>query len=119
LSTSQDSSKPSVLILTPVKDATSHIETYLRLLERLSYPRELLSLGMLESDSTDGTFANLERRRTRLEDRFSRVTLCKRDFGFRMPSTVARWADGYQRQRRTVLARSRNHLLMQALEDES
>jgi len=119
LSTSQDTSKPSVLILTPVKDAASHIETYLTCLERLSYPRELLSLGMLESDSTDGTFADLESRKARLHDRFSRVTLCKRDFGFRMPGTVARWADAYQRQRRTVLARSRNHLLMRALEDEA
>jgi hypothetical protein len=119
LTTSQDTGSRQVLILTPVKDATSHIETYLKGLERLSYPRELLSLGMLEGDSTDGTFALLCGLQARLEQRFSRVTLCKRDFGFRMPATVARWADAYQLQRRAVLARSRNHLLMRALDDES
>lgn len=119
MSTSQDISKPSVLILTPVKDAAAHVETYLTGLERLSYPRERLSLGMLESDSKDATFADLEIRKARLHERFSQVTLCKRDFGFRMPGGVARWADAYQRQRRTVLARSRNHLLMRALDDEN
>jgi hypothetical protein len=119
LTKTQDTGGPPVLILTPVKDATSHIETYLKGLERLTYPRELLSLGMLEGDSTDGTFALLCGLRARLEQRFSRVTLCKRDFGFKMPASVARWADAYQLQRRAVLARSRNHLLMRALDDES
>ena len=116
---SQDTGVPPVLVLTPVKDATPHAETYLRGIEHLSYPREALSLGILESDSTDGTFAHFDGLKERLERRFSRVTLCKRDFGFRMPGTVARWADAYQLRRRTILARSRNHLLMRALDDES
>lgn len=107
------------MVLTPAKEAKPHIETYLRGLERLSYPAELLSIGILESDSSDGTFEHLQYHRQRLERRFRRVTVCKRDFGFRMPSGVARWSDAYQLTRRAVLARSRNHLLMRALGEEN
>lgn len=110
--------KPSVLILTPVKDAKSHLASYVAGLERLSYPRRLLSLGLLESDSADGTFGLLGELKERLERRFNRVSLDKHDFGFRMPPGVPRWAPAYQLSRRAVLARSRNRLLMQALGDE-
>jgi hypothetical protein len=109
---------PRVLVLTPMKDAERHLATYLAGLERLSYPRALFSLGLLESDSRDETFARLDQLRSRLEQRFIRVSMWKKDFGFRMPPGVPRWAPAYQRQRRAVLARSRNHLLMRALEDE-
>ncbi len=111
--------EPSVLVLTPVKDAEPHLATYIAGFERLTYPRQSLSLGILESDSADGTFDLLGRLRERLEPRFSRVSFWKRDFGFRMPAGVSRWAPAYQLQRRAVLARSRNHLLMRALENES
>lgn len=117
MDTGPDANLPSVLILTPVKDATPFLETYLSGLEGLSYPRERLSLGMLEGDSVDDTFQEIERLKPRLELRFDRVTLRKRDFGFKMPSGVVRWAPAYQLQRRAVLARSRNHLLMHALGD--
>jgi hypothetical protein len=43
------------VILTPVKNAVAHLDRYFELLERLTYPHELLSLGMLESDSSDDT----------------------------------------------------------------
>ena len=45
-----------VLILTPAKDAARHVETYLRGLYSLTYPRRLLSLAVLEGDSADGTY---------------------------------------------------------------
>lgn len=111
--------EPSVLVLTPVKDAEPHLAAYVAGLERLTYPKRSLSLGILESDSVDATFDRLKRLRERFEGRFSRVSLWRRDFGFRMPSGVPRWASAYQLQRRAILARSRNHLLMRTLEDES
>ena len=49
-------SQPSVLILTPVKNAALHLSRYFALLDRLTYPAQLISLGLLESDSTDGTY---------------------------------------------------------------
>ncbi len=107
-----------VLILTPVKQAVQHLPTYFAALERLSYPRGRLSLGLLDSDSTDDTFDALVVRRPELDARFRRFTLLKRDFGFRMPPHVPRWAPQFQLARRTVLAKSRNHLLIGALADE-
>jgi hypothetical protein len=108
---------PEVLILTPVKNAARHLDRYALNLEKLTYPREKLALGMLESDSRDGTYDALLALRPRLEERFSRVGLWKRDYGFQMPAQVPRWTAAYQLQRRAVLARGRNHLLMRALGD--
>ncbi|MEZ4500776.1 MAG: hypothetical protein R2839_12065 [Thermomicrobiales bacterium] len=47
---------PQVLILTPVKNAATWLEGYFERILALTYPHELLSLGMLESDSRDQTF---------------------------------------------------------------
>jgi hypothetical protein len=107
-----------VLILTPVKDAAGHLSRYFEALNRLSFPAERLSLGWLESDSEDGTFELLAARLPEAEARFRRVTLLRRDFGFRMPPGVPRWAPAWQLARRAVLAKSRNHLLIGALGDE-
>jgi hypothetical protein len=109
---------PRVLILTPVKEAAHHLDRYLAGLERLTYPRPELSLGLLESDSRDGTFALLSARLARLRARFCRVTLLQHHFDFHLPPGVPRWAPPHQLQRRSVLARSRNRLLSGALEDE-
>jgi peptide chain release factor subunit 1 len=46
------------------------------------------------------------------------VGLWKRDFGYTLPPGVPRWQPEIQYERRTVLARSRNHLLFRALTDE-
>ncbi len=107
-----------MLILTPVKQAAQHLDRYCELLERLDYPRDRLSLGLLESDSTDGTFELLHDRLPALRARFARVTLVQRHFGFQIPSGAPRWTPPLQLARRTILAKSRNHLLFAALRDE-
>ena len=107
-----------LLVLTPVKDAVPHMARYVELLEAIHYPRALLSLGLLESDSEDGTFERLLALEPRLAARCRHVHISKRDFGFRIPARVPRWAPSYQLTRRSVLARSRNHLLFRALRDE-
>lgn len=108
----------SVLILTPVKDAAQFLARYFQLLESLTYPHHLLSLGFLESDSVDDTFAELERRTRGLQHEFRRVGLWKRHFGYRIRAGTHRAAGHVQLMRRSVLARSRNHLLFHALDDE-
>jgi hypothetical protein len=108
-----------VLILTPVKDAARWIDQYLDGLSRLTYPSSVISLGLLESDSTDGTHAMLEERLPTLRQRYRRVGLWKRDFAYRLPEHVHRGAPGIQFERRAILARSRNHLLFRALDDET
>lgn len=109
---------PNILILTPVKNAIDHWGKYWSLIERLDWPKERLSLGILESDSTDGTFKMLEAKRGEMEARMARVTLHKRDFNFQMPKGIPRWEPAFQLARRQILARSRNHLLFAALGDE-
>ena len=44
---------PSILILTPVKNAGRHIEGYFRNLRSLGYPKSRISLGLMDSDSDD------------------------------------------------------------------
>ncbi len=109
---------PTILILTPVKNASKHLPRHRELIERLTVPRERLSLGFLESDSSDGTYEALEASRPALEARCRSVTLVKRDYGFKMPPQVPRWAPAYQLIRRANLARARNQLLFRALRDE-
>jgi len=108
-----------VLILTPVKDAADCLEGYCRRLRELTYPHALISLGFLESDSSDSTFQELRRRLPALRAEFRRVGLWKQDFGYRVPAGLPRWAPSIQVERRRVLAKSRNYLLFRALEDEA
>jgi Anp1 protein len=108
----------SVLVLTPVKDARPFVDSYLTGLHRLTYPHDRLSLGVLESDSADDTFAALEARWPELRQRFRRAELWKKDFGYRLSTGTPRWMPHVQLMRRAILARSRNHLLMRALDDE-
>lgn len=108
----------TVLILTPLKDATAHVDGYLANLRRLTYPNKRISLGLLESDSADETYLAFEQRVPDLRTKFRSVGLWKRDFGYRLPTHVHRWAPTVQVMRRAVLARSRNHLLFRALDDQ-
>jgi hypothetical protein len=111
-------SNASVLILTPMKSALRFLDTYFAGLERLSYPHRLLALGILESDSSDGTFDAVKQRLKQACPGFQRKVLFKRDFGFVIPQGVPRYTAVYQAQRRAVLARARNQLLFRALRDE-
>jgi hypothetical protein len=107
-----------VLILTPVKDASPFLDTYFSALDKLTYPRELISLGFLESDSRDDTYERIAKHSAGLSSRYRRVGVWKRDFGFEIPAGTPRWSPLWQLERRAVLARSRNHLLFRALADE-
>lgn len=109
---------PRVLILTPVKDAIKHLPGYVDRLEALTYPRQALSLGILEGDSRDATWDMLSQMQPRLEETCGRLALVRKHFGFQMPPGVPRWERAYQLTRRTVLARARNHLMFRALDDE-
>ncbi len=109
---------PRVLILTPVKSAARHLDRYCSLIERLHWPAERLSVGMLEGDSTDDTPARMADVERRLAARAHRVTMLRKDFGFQIPAGLPRWTPAFQLARRSVIARCRNHLLFGALRDE-
>jgi hypothetical protein len=112
------SSSASVLILTPMKSASRFLDSYFAGLETLSHPRSLLSLGILEGDSSDDTFEAVGKRLERACAGFRRKVLVKKDFGFSIPQGVPRYTAVYQGPRRAVLARARNHLLFRVLDDE-
>jgi hypothetical protein len=107
-----------ILILTPVKNASVFIQGYCRRLQQLTYPHKSISVGLLESDSSDSTFQTLHAHLPALRRQFRRVGMWKRDFAYHVPSGVHRGVEAIQVERRTVLAKSRNHLLMHALDDE-
>ncbi|MGH2888515.1 MAG: hypothetical protein ACRDNJ_02705 [Solirubrobacteraceae bacterium] len=107
-----------MLVLTPVKQAASHLDRYFDRLGRLDYPRDRLSLGLLEGDSTDDTYELLATALPSLRASYRRVTLAKWDSGFQLPPSSPRWAPPLQLPRRVVLAKARNRLLSAALADE-
>jgi len=107
-----------ILILTPMKSTARYLDRYFAGLAALTYPHDVLSLGILAGDCEDDTIAQLQMQLADGFGRFARVTLLERDFGFRIPPGVPRWTEGLQPARRAVLARARNHLLFGALRDE-
>ncbi|MDO8288282.1 MAG: glycosyltransferase [Parvibaculum sp.] len=108
---------PSVLILTPVKNAAKFLVHYFELLSRLDHDKSKISLGFIEGDSTDTTYANLAARLPALTKTYANVTLIKHDEGLTFAGP--RWAQSIQRARRATLARARNRLLSAALRDEA
>lgn len=114
--TSKAATIPKVLILIPVKDAVNYLPHCLKNLRSLTYPHARISLGFLESDSQDGTYAWLAKILPDLQREFRGAAIFKRDYGYRM--TGSRWELGKQRRRREILARSRNYLLSQTQGDE-
>lgn len=94
------------------------LESYFANLAGLQFPQQNISLGFLESDSRDDTYSLLAQRLPGLRRTYRQVGLWKKDFGFQIPPDTPRWSGKIQYQRRAILARSRNHLLFRALEDE-
>jgi hypothetical protein len=100
-----------------VKNAAAHLETYWGGLRRLTWPKSQISVGLLEGDSTDGTYECCQQWMEKLAGEFRGLRLIKKDFGYHLPAGVPRYASYFQVQRRTILARARNHLLFRTLED--
>jgi hypothetical protein len=110
--------KEKILILTPVKNASRYLPRYRQLLYSLTYPHHLISIGFLESDSDDNTYEDVKAVLSGLQREFRRAGVRKKDFGYVLPAGIHRGAEPIQIERRVVLARSRNHLLFHALDDE-
>lgn len=109
----------NVLVLTPVKDAAAEAVEYIDRLLALQHPAAQLSVGLLSSDSTDGTYDAFAAELPRLTAAGWRsARIWNRDFGYRIPDGVERWHPSIQLERRRVLALSRNHLLFNALTDD-
>ena len=114
------STKPSsLLILTPLKDASPWLDEYFENLERLDYSPNDISLAFLVSDTTDETISRLENRARRISrkpqaEQYESITIYKKDFGFDLAEEVRHGFEG-QGTRRAFIAKSRNWLLSMAL----
>ena len=111
-------SQPTILILTPIKNAVPFADSYFSALSTLTYPANLISIGMMAGDSDDGTMEAFRARLEQLRGTHASAEIWRKDFGFRIPPGVPRWQYEYQIPRRQVLARVRNHLLFRALRDQ-
>lgn len=109
--------RPLVTVLTPVKDAARHARGYFERLRQLSYPGDRLSIGILEGDSLDDSFAVFRQEAEAVRNHFRSVGIWKHDYGFTIPAGMPRWDPSIQERRRTILARSRNQLLHRGLGD--
>jgi glycosyltransferase involved in cell wall biosynthesis len=107
---------PKILILTPVKNSAADIPRYLHNLHTLHYPHDKLTIGLLEGDSTDGSYEILSAALPQLAVDFHAAFLFKEDLGYQ--TALPRWAPSEQRRRRSAIALSRNSLLMRTLDEQ-
>ncbi len=112
-----DPRQPRLVILTPIKDIEEQARPYFERLLRLTFPHANISIGLLESDSRDDTYAAFTREAARARADFRAVDLWQKPFHYHIPPGLQRWEPDLQAGRRAVLARSRNHLLFRALGD--
>jgi cellulose synthase/poly-beta-1,6-N-acetylglucosamine synthase-like glycosyltransferase len=111
-----------VLILTPLKNAEVYLEKYFELVDRLTYPKELISMAFLVSDTTDKTIPILKQKaeeylnRRDPSQRYHEITIYEKDFHFQLPEDK-RHTFELQPLRRSFMARSRNYLLTAALRE--
>lgn len=108
----------NTLILTPLKNAAKHLDRYFENISNLEQDLSTISLGFLISDSVDGTHEKLQAKIADFGHHFRSVTVTQKDFNYSVPDALHRWSENVQPPRRTVLAKSRNHLLFAALRDE-
>lgn len=110
-----------VLILTPLKNAANYLPRYFELIDRMSYPKHLISIAFLVSDTTDNTVELLEQQAniflSRWRNRYHSITIYQKDFRFELPEDQ-RHKFELQPLRRSFMARARNYLLTAALKDE-
>lgn len=113
-----------VLLLTPLKDAASHLSHHFTLLENLTYPHHLIDLGFIIGDSTDDTRAVLDAEIENLSARaisqtFNSCTIVQKDLGdIRSQDVASRHGFQAQVKRRQKLAIVRNALLKETLRGE-
>jgi cellulose synthase/poly-beta-1,6-N-acetylglucosamine synthase-like glycosyltransferase len=110
-----------VVILTPLKNAAPYLARYFELVDELKYPKHLISIAFLVSDTTDDTVEILRGYAndllTRSRNRYDSITIYEKDFHFELPEEN-RHAFELQPLRRSFMARSRNYLLTAALRDD-
>ena len=110
-----------VLILTPLRDAASHLRQHIKLLKDLKYPHQAIDLAFLVGDCKDETASILTEELVNLQfdpnpKRFRSAVIIYKDFGDVTGQSVEeRHSFQAQGTRRKAIGRARNYLLYNAL----
>lgn len=111
-----------VLLCTPLRDASMHLDMFFGHLRNLTYPHHLIDLAFLVSDSKDDTEANLQTHLEALQNDkdpampYGEISVIHKDFGQAVGQDVeSRHGFAAQAPRRKLMARARNWLLSAAL----
>ena len=110
-----------ILILTPLRDAASHLRQHFLLLSELTYPHQAVDLAFLVGDCKDDTLSTLNSELDRLQlesnpQRFRSAMVVQKDFGDSTGQNVEeRHSFRAQGTRRKAIGRARNYLLYTAL----
>ena len=107
---------PSILVLTPVRDAAPYLPHYRAAIEALHYPKKRIAFCFLEGDSRDRSASLLEGWLPELRRDYVRAGMIRHSEGLQF--AVPRWHPSIQYLRRQALARIRNRLLQAALRDD-
>ncbi|WP_457939469.1 glycosyltransferase [Mesorhizobium sp. 10J20-29] len=106
----------NIAVLVPLRDASEHIGPFLDLLQGQDYPCERIKLVFCEGDSSDGSWEKLQSAVEPLRHRFRDIVLLQKCVGTRV-DRKGRHKRGLQRVRRTGLAKVRNHIIENGLDD--
>lgn len=112
-----------ILLCTPLRDASEHLDNFFSLLVNLTYPHQLIDLAFLVSDSADGTLPllvslldQIQKSDPRTNVRFGQVSILEKDFGQDASESFSdRHSFEKQGPRRKLMARARNYLIRNTL----
>jgi mannan polymerase complexes MNN9 subunit len=104
-----------ILIATPVKNSEHELPAYFSSILRLNYPKHLISVFVLESDSEDSTDQSIRafmasQTTAPLTQKLKNIQYERMPVGFVMPAE-SRHLEAVQLRRRQVLAEARNAVL--------
>lgn len=107
----------NVVLAIPVKNCGKYIDNLMHQIAMLDYPRENISIAIVENDSDDDTWARVQRfaDQERLSD-YREVSIEKRDTGFKLPHH-SRHVEEIQQERLNVLANMRQYMVDAYLRD--
>jgi len=109
---------PYVMVCIPVKNNGGFMQSLYENITKLDYPKNKITLCILESDSDDLTWEVLQTwKKNKMLQGYRKLYLWKHDFNFKLPYRL-RQKDEYQAERCKNLGISRTEVAMKYLTDE-
>lgn len=106
----------NIAILVPLRDAAEHIVPFLNLVASLDYPSERIKLVFCEGDSKDDSWERLQAAVVPVRARYRDIVLLQKGLGTKL-DRLKRHKPRFQRERRSGLARVRNHIVRHGLDE--